>query len=64
MAVKFENECVGCPPEKGFLGSDCPNQNVRRLYCDCCGEETDRLYIHYGDELCEDCLLKSLEVIE
>ena len=30
--IKYENECVGCPPERGCLGSSCPYMNVPRLY--------------------------------
>ena len=28
--IKYEDECVGCPPERGCLGSVCPNRNVPR----------------------------------
>lgn len=27
--VTYENECVGCPPEKGCLGSTCPYRKVK-----------------------------------
>ena len=62
--VNYENECVGCPPERGCLGSACPNRNVRRLYCDRCGCEEEKLYKHDGEELCADCLLDEFEVVE
>ena len=60
MAKKFENECVGCPPEMGCLGSACPNINVPHYYCDCCDDETD-LYYFDGEELCIDCIKNKLE---
>ena len=62
--VTYENECVGCPPERGCLESACPNRNVRRLYCDRCGNEEEKLYKYDGEELCADCLLDEFEVIE
>ena len=59
----IENECVGCPPEMGCMGSACPYQNVTRYYCDRCGEE-DTLYEYYNEELCQECLLKEFKVVE
>lgn len=59
---KIENECVGCPPEMGCLGSSCPNLNVVRYYCDECREEA-KLYHYDGQELCIDCIEKSLEEV-
>lgn len=66
MAVEISNECVGCGLP--CLGDSCPNRNVKRLYCDCCGEEVDELYCYFDDsELCEDCVKEKvfaeLEVI-
>lgn len=58
-----ENECVGCPPELGCLGSICPNRNVVRFYCDRCGEE-GKLYHYDSEELCEECLLKEFDVVD
>ena len=56
--VKYENECVGCPPEWGCMGSACPKRRVKVTYCDCCGEEIDRgeVYEVDGEDLCESCL--------
>ena len=34
--IKYENECVGCPPEMGCLGDECSNRNVPHYYCDKC----------------------------
>ena len=61
---KIENECVGCT-DLGLhcLGGSCPNRNVVRFYCDKCDKEK-KLY-HFDDkELCVDCLLDELEVVE
>lgn len=60
---RIEDECVGCPPEIGCLGRSCPNRNVVHYYCDKCGDETT-LYDYYGEEICEECLLKEFEIVE
>lgn len=60
---RIENECVGCPPEIGCMGSSCPNRNVVRFYCDKCGEETT-LYYYEDEELCANCILEKLEVVK
>lgn len=59
----YENECVGCPPEMGCMGSACPYRNVERFYCDECGDETTLRKTDYG-ELCESCLLKKFPIVE
>ena len=61
--TKYENECVGCPPEMGCLGNSCPNRNVKHLYCDKCGEDCEELYLYDKEELCEDCLKKQFKTI-
>ena len=61
--IKIENECVGCPPEMGCLGSSCPHMNVKRFYCDDCGDECI-LYKYDGQELCLDCIIEKLEVVD
>lgn len=60
---KVFNECVGCTAiGLPCLGSACSFRNVTRLFCDWCGEETDILYEgECGEELCEECELKSFE---
>jgi hypothetical protein len=60
--ITIENQCVNC----GWpcLGSSCPHRNVRVLNCDDCGQAVDKLYVLNGDEICEQCLLKGLKVIE
>ncbi len=63
MAVRFEDECVGCPPEMGCLGSCCPNRNVPRVYCDNCGEELydeDAWDDGSGIYMCANCLERKL----
>lgn len=60
---KTENECVNCPVEKGCIGDVCPNKNVTRFYCDNCGAE-DTLYIHDGEELCQECLLEKFDKVD
>ena len=62
--VKYENECICCPPEMGCLGSACRNRNVKHLYCDKCKADCEELYDVDGEELCMDCLLDSFEKIK
>ena len=59
--IKVENECVNC----GFpcLREACRYYAVVRMYCDRCKTE-DELYYFEGDQLCADCILKSLERVE
>jgi len=61
---KIENECVGCK-DVGLhcLGFGCPHRNVTHFYCDRCGEEAT-LYNYYGEEICDECLLKEFDVVE
>ena len=63
---KIVNECVGCPPEIGCFGSLCPKRNVVHYYCDRCGKEVEeeKLYEHYEEEICEECLLEEFGVAE
>ena len=63
MIIRYENECVGCPPEMGCLGESCSNRNVQRLYCDDCKDEVETLYVYDDKELCQDCLLNTIEKI-
>ena len=61
--IRFENECVGCPPEIGCFGTSCPKRNVPHYYCDKCGNE-NKLY-HWDDrELCSECVVGQLDVVE
>ena len=58
--IKIENECVGCPPEMGCIGSSCPYIRVPHLYCDKCGADVDELFADETGEftLCEECLVE------
>lgn len=62
--IKYENECVGCPPEMGCMGSACPNSNVMHLICDKCGEEVERLRDYDGEQWCDDCILNEFDIVE
>lgn len=64
MAHYVEDECVGCPPEMGCLGTACPNRNVMHCYCDKCGDDVPSLkdlFVYENSaypkwkELCEEC---------
>ena len=61
--IKYEDECVGCPPNMGCMGDACKYRNVPHLYCDRCDAECEMLYEFYGEELCEDCLLDDFDKI-
>lgn len=55
--VTYENECVGCPPEMGCMGSACLYRNVPHYYCDKCGCETKTLYeIGNEGQMCVECV--------
>lgn len=63
--ITYEDECCGCAaPAYPCMGDECPNRNVKHLYCDKCGDDVERLYKYDGQEVCEVCLLKEFEVIE
>lgn len=55
---KYQNDCVGCPPEMGCLGTGCPYQNVPHWYCDECGEEfpPSELRVYDGETVCRQCV--------
>lgn len=54
--VKYVNECVGC---EHCAGAGCSCKNVERHICEDCGGEAT--CILECDELCNDCLNKSLD---
>lgn len=60
---RVENECIGCPPELGCIGSACRYSKVTRYYCDECGDET-KLFDFDGRELCLSCIEDLLEQVE
>ena len=57
---KRENECVGCPPERGCLGSACLHRDVLRVTCDECGDEDSDMYCYDGADYCGACLISRL----
>lgn len=59
MAIKYENECVGCD----LPCVNCGRKSVKHLYCDNCGNDCETLYIEGSYELCEECLLKTFDKI-
>ena len=68
--IKYENDCVGCPPNMGCMGDACPYKNVPHYYCDECGEEIvdNPGYAEYyttdcTDHLCKDCYEKALDYL-
>ena len=61
--IKYENECVDCPPEMGCLGIGCPNREVPHLYCDRCDADCEELYILGNEQVCEECLKDNFERI-
>lgn len=63
--IRVENDCCGCAvPAYPCLGDSCPLRHSRHLYCDKCGDEVDKLYIIGNKELCDECALEELEVLE
>jgi hypothetical protein len=61
--IVTENECVGCPPDMGCIGTSCPYLNVTRFYCDECDDEAE-LYWFDDEQLCIDCIIQRLERVE
>lgn len=61
--IVVENECVGCPPEMGCIGASCKYLNVKRYYCDQCKFE-NRLYEFDGQQLCLECIVERLDIVE
>ena len=53
--IKYEDNCVGCPPEMGCLGSSCPNRNIEVHYCDIC-DSSNAEYEIDGEDICSDCI--------
>lgn len=63
--IKTEESCALCATDSyPCLGDRCPNKNIKVLYCDKCGCEVDNLYWLNDEQLCEDCVIDSLEVVE
>lgn len=64
--IRVENDCCDCAvPAYPCLGDSCPLRHQKHYYCDSCGDEVDKLYYGIsGKELCTDCALGELEVVE
>lgn len=57
VVIRIENDCCGCAvPAYPCLGNYCPLRHTEHYYCDCCGNETDKLYKFKGKEICGECL--------
>ena len=62
--ITYENECCGCAvPGYPCMGDICTNINVKHLYCDKCKADCEELYDYDGEELCQECLLNTIEKI-
>ena len=62
--IIFEDECCNCATESyPCMGDSCPNKRVPHYICDKCDEE-DTLYEFEGRQLCSNCLLNELEIVE
>jgi len=59
--VNYRNECCDC----AVGGYTCTHEHERVPYfiCDKCNEEVEDLYILDGEELCDTCVLESLEKV-
>lgn len=57
--VKVENDCVGCPPEIGCMGSACPYRSAKVTVCDNCGKMAE--YNVDGEDFCVECLEEYLK---
>lgn len=62
--IKYENQCVGCPPERGCMGESCRNRNVPVMICDDCGDEVQDLwYGNDGNQYCKYCITGYIEKV-
>lgn len=63
--IQIENDCCGCAvPVYPCLSDSCHLKHAKHYYCDECESEVDILYQFEGEELCGECILKRLEVVE
>ena len=62
--IRYENDCVCCPPELGCLGTSCPKRNVPVTVCDDCQDEGINIYEFEGEQLCIYCIEKRLKKVE
>lgn len=60
MAVRIENDCVGCP--QGCI--NCGLKRAKHYYCDRCKDEFETIYHFEGEELCIECIEELLHEVE
>lgn len=60
MAVFYEDNCVGCP--QGCIS--CGRKHQLVFECDGCGEQGSTLYEFDGEQLCAECVLDRLAIVE
>lgn len=60
--VRTESLCGGCQGME-CMGSACPNYEITVLECDNC-KKNETLYYFEGEELCLDCIVKRLKIVE
>lgn len=58
----YTNECCEC--QLPCVYETCPYYKVEHFKCDRCGEEDIKLYDYFGEEICEECLLKEFKIVE
>lgn len=64
MAVRYENNCVDCPPSMGGC-MNCGRKHEPVCSCDRCGDELppEALYEYDGKMLCGFCLLLNYQTV-
>lgn len=65
--IYIANECCDCATENyPCTGSLCPLTKIKHYVCDKCGDEllSGELYYFDGEELCINCIVEELEVVE
>jgi len=65
--ITYSNECCSCAvPGYPCLGDQCYLRNYPHYICDCCGDEVEpgQLFWFEGQQLCIDCVINELEVVE
>lgn len=55
--VRRVGACVGCD-------RPCQNCTTIEAKCDYCDFEVDKLYDFYGEQICDECLLKQFNEVD
>lgn len=58
----YDSECVSCGLPCRYEA--CQNYRVEHFVCDICKDEDVTLYHFNGFEMCADCVLKRLDIVE